>query len=59
MPLALAAALFGADRSLLVKLSQIIQVIDPVARVVSAARALERGRKPERRDAEFGQAPRL
>jgi len=38
-------AVLGADRSLLVKLSQIIEIIDAIARVVSAARAFERRRK--------------
>ena len=32
-----------------------MQVIDPVAHVVSAADAFKRRRKPERRDSEFGQ----
>ena len=52
-------AVLGGDGALLVKLAQVIQIIDTIAHVVSPAAALLRRRQPERREAQLPQVKGL
>ncbi len=51
--------IFCWDSAFLTKFSQVIQIIDPIPRILASALALERRRQPDTGDSQSFQKPRL